>query len=395
MRATPILGAGPANVTASQPTKSPWGEALRAPFDGGPHYTVGIEEEVMLLEPETLELSPRAPEVIASFEGDPRFKLELPASQVEIVTTPAATVAEAVADLLRSRRELTDRTSGIARPGAAAVHPFSPGSGELNQLERYEHTIIEFGPVARRQLVCALQVHVAVPGADRALAVYNAARSYLPLIAALAANGPFYEGRDSELASVRPKLSELLPRQGVPPAIASWEQYAEALAWGAASGAFPAARTWWWELRLHPGWGTLEFRVPDAQTTVADAAAIIALAHALTVWLGERHDSGERLASDASWRIAENRWSACRHGIEGRMADLHTGELAPTRELLEGLIDTLSPVANRLGAGAELERARSLIACNGALTQRRCAASEGVSAVARMLAERFLEPWPG
>src|SRR5207302_7619401 len=132
---------------------------------------------------------------------------------------------------------------------------------ELNRLERYERTIREYGVRAQRQLVCALQVHVSVGDADGALAVYNAARSYLPLLAALAANAPFYEGHDTGLASVRPKLAELLPRQGVPPAIASWEAYAGALSWGAGTGAFPDPGMWWWELRPHPQFGTLEFRV--------------------------------------------------------------------------------------------------------------------------------------
>lgn len=382
-------------MTSSQPTESPSAEALRAAYEAAQPYTVGIEDEVMLLDPETLELAPRALEVISALDGDPRFKLELPASHLEIVTSPAPTVPDAAAELLGSRRELAERTSGSVLLGAAAVHPFSSGIGELNQLERYEHTIREFGPIARRQLVCALQVHVSVPGAERALAVYNAARSYLPLLAALAANGTFYEGRDCGLASIRPKLSELLPRQGVPPAIAGWEQYAEALAWGAASGASPSARTWWWELRLHPRWGTLEFRVPDAQTTVADAAAIAVLAQALSAWLGERHGAGEPLPVDPAWRIAENRWSACRHGVEGTMADLQTGRASSTGELLEQLIDTLTPVAASLGAGAELERARALVRHNGALNQRRAAVDGGAVAVARTLAERFLEPWPG
>src|SRR5205807_3379804 len=167
----------------------------------------------------------------------------------------------------------------------------------------------------------------------------------------------FYEGRDSGLASVRPKLCELLPRQGVPPPISSWEAHAGTLAWGAATGAVPGPRTWWWELRPHPRFGTLEFRVPDAQATVADGAAIAAVVQALAAWLAERYDAGEHLPAAPSWRIAENRWSACRHGVEGSMADLETGVRRPTREWIGELIDTLGPRARRLGAASELERA--------------------------------------
>jgi carboxylate-amine ligase len=240
--------------------------------------------------------------------------------------------------------------------------------------------------------VCALQVHVAVGGAERTLAVYNGLRSYLPMIAALAANAPYYEGRDSGLASVRPKLGELLPRQGVPPAFVSWEQYAEVLRWGARSGTFSEPRTWWWELRPHPGFGTLELRVPDGQTTVGDAAAIAAVAQSLLAWLGARHDSGDLGAPAPTWRIEQNRWWACRNGVDGDMADLQTGEVRPTRECLSELLDTLEPVASELRATDGLARARELIESNGAIAQRRAAARAGIGSVAGWLASQFVEP---
>src|SRR5207248_9714765 len=142
-----------------------------------------------------------AQQVIALLDGDRRFKLELPASQLEIVTLPSRTVHEAAAQLGVARQELARRTAATVLLGAAAVHPFSPGFGELNRVEPYAHTIREYDQIAARQLVCAFQVHVSVPGAERALAVYNAVRSYLPLVAALAANGAFYEGRDTGRAS--------------------------------------------------------------------------------------------------------------------------------------------------------------------------------------------------
>jgi carboxylate-amine ligase len=322
----------------------PWSAAaLRASFDSVAGGTVGIEEEIMLLDPGTLELVPRGPQLIARLGDDPRFKLELPASQLEITLGPYGD-AGAVAPALHEARAVVARAAdGLARPAAAGVHPFSSGIGELNDGERYAHTRTEYGHIATRQLVCALQVHVAVGGAERTLAVYNALRSYLPLIAALAANAPFYEGRDCGLASVRPKLGELLPRQGVPPALDSWEQYADALRWGARSGTFAEPRTWWWELRPHPGFGTLELRVPDAQTSIDDALAVIVVAHALVLWLAARHDAGERMAVAPTWRIEENRWSACRHGTAGTMADLDSGEPRPTREWLAELLAALAP----------------------------------------------------
>ncbi len=310
---------------------SPSSAELSAAFDAAPAFTVGIEEELMLLDPETLELAPRALDVLARLDDDARFKAELPASQLEILTAPHADVRETVAELQAGRQRLAECLEGEVLPAAAGVSPLGSGVGELNDLPPYAHTLREYGPVAGRQLVCALQVHVAVNGAERALAVYNAARGYLPLLAALAANAAVYEGRDTGFASIRPKLSELLPRQGVPPALESWEEYAEALRWGAESGAFPGPGAWWWELRPRPRWGTLEFRVPDSQRTIAEAAAIAAVIQALVVWL-----AGSEAPAGAvpTWRIEENRWSACRHGVEGSMADLETGAVKSTREAL-------------------------------------------------------------
>jgi glutamate---cysteine ligase / carboxylate-amine ligase len=371
------------------------GEQLEAVFDATTPLTVGVEEEVMLLDPATLDLAPRALELLARLDGDARFKPELPASQVEIMIEPVAGAQEAVAALSNGRRDLAQAAGDLARPLTVGVHPFAAAEGELASGERYEHTEARYGRVARRQLVAALQVHVAVGGAQRTLAVYNALRAYLPEIAALAANAPYYEGADSGMASVRPKIAELLPRQGVPPAIETWEGFAAELRWGAAAGAVTEPRLWWWELRPHPAFGTLEVRVADAQTTVADAGAIVATVHALVGWLADRHDDGESPATSATWRIEENRWSAARDGVEGQMANLETGEREPTRERLRRLLATLEPIAERLGTGALLGAARRLVDRNGAIRQRKLARSQGVRGMTAALSDRFLEDEEG
>jgi carboxylate-amine ligase len=359
----------------------PSADSLRARFDSVEGGTLGLEEEVFLVDADTLELAPRASELLPRLDADPRYKLELPAAQLEIVVGPSPDVPAAIDALARARTELARvaASDGLA-VAAVGVHPLSAGAGALNAGKRYGHTRSEYGPIAARQLVSALQVHVAVGGAERTLAVYNALRAYLPLIAALAANAPFYEGADSGLASVRPKLCELLPRQGVPPAIPSWEAFAEELAWGARAGTVLGARTWWWELRPHTVHGTLELRVPDTQATVLDASAVAALGHCLVAWLAERHDAGDDPPPVASWRIEENRWSACRHGTHGVMADLTSGEPEPTLARLERLLDELAPTAERLGAVAGLQAARGLARTGGGASALRRAAHEAVAA---------------
>lgn len=338
----------------------------------------------MLLDAATLDLAPRAPEVLERLGGDPRFKLELPAAQLEIVVPPQPSVPAAASALAAGRRELAAAAGDGLRLAGGGVHPFAAPEGPLNPGPRYEATADEYGVVAHRQLVFALQVHVAIRGADRALAVYNALRSYLPELAALAANAPFHAGRDTGLASVRPLISQQLPRQGVPPVLPSWEAYAQALAFVAWGG----GGRWWWELRPHPQHGTLELRVPDTQPTVAEAAAVAAVAHALPVWLAERHDAGEALPVHETWRIEENRWSACRWGVEGELRDLDSGASEPTRARLHALLDRLEPIAARLGCAAELAAARELVQRNGALRLREAAAGDAAAA-ARWLMERY------
>ncbi len=345
----------------------PTAAALRAAFEEPAQVTVGLEEELMLLDAETLDLAPAAAEVVG---GDPRVKLEMPAAQLEIVTAPHLTVRDAAAELAEARAALAARTAGRFRLAAAGAHPFASGTGPLNPGARYAAIGAEYASVANRQLVFGLHVHVALRGADRALAVYNALRSHLPELAALAGNAPFYEGRDTGLASVRSRLSGLLPRQGVPPALESFEAYAEALRWCG----FDDPRQWWWELRLHPAYATIEVRVPDSQATVAESEAIGAVVHALVLRLAARHDAGERLPVAESWRIDQNRWSACRHGLDGVMTDLRTGERMRTRERVAALVEELG-VAMPAGDGAA--RAREV------------AAERGLPGLVGWLADRF------
>ena len=372
----------------AEPT--PTADQLRRSFDAPEPLTLGLEEELMLLDPETLDLLPRAAELVEA-AGDARFKLEMPAAQLELSLPPERSVPEAIAALAAARRDLAAAAAPLGRVATAGVHPFATALGELNDDPRYEFTEREYGEIARLQLVCALQVHVAVGGADRSLAVYNALRPWLPLLAALAANAPFHDGRDTGMASIRPKIAEQLPRQGIPPAIASWESFADALAWGATSGSVPDARRWWWELRPHPAFGTLEVRVPDAQSTVADAAAVTALTHSLVAWLAARHDAGEPLETADIWRLEENRWAAARWGMEAELADLRTGARTPARECLAALVAELEPVAAQLGCAAELATVARLGARGGAARQREVAAGGGLRAVVEWLADAYTD----
>ena len=369
----------PAVENAAPMDASTW----RAQYDAGRDLTVGLEEELLLLDPQTLAPLPEGPRAVERIGGGPgrRFRTELPAAQIEQVTEPCETLDEAVAGLAEGRRHMATALDGFARLAGSALHPTAPLRSTLVANERYAPIVAEYGPITQLELVQGFHVHVGVAGADRALAILNALRSFLPEVAALAGNGPFLAGEDTGLASVRPKLAELLPRQGVPPVIESFE-YLEALTrWGGRGGAFPDATQLWWEVRLHPRHPTIEVRCADQPATVRESGAVAAYVHGLVAWLLARHDAGERLPVHDTIRIAENRWRACRHGLDGELLDLDTGEPCPARELVLSRIE-------QIGAG---DAARELAACTGSERQRAVAAERGVDGVIAYLADAFLE----
>ena len=376
--------------TQFEPSPRPdWGgsepltaEECRAAFDAVEPYTIGLEEELMVVSPETLELSDTAAELVA-LAADERIRPELRASQLEFVTPVCRTAVEACAHLVELRARVAEVAAGTALLAAAGTHPFYAGTGAVSEGERNELLVEEYEWAALETFACGLHVHIALGDADRALAVFNALRSYLPEIAALAANSPFARGRDTGLASIRPKLNQAFPREGIPPAFASWDEYADLVRWG--RHAFPDATFLWWELRPHPAFGTLEVRAADAQTRVEDAAAVAAVVQSLVVSLGRRHDDGERLPAVSSFRISENFWSALRHGLSGWMLDLETGEQEPTLERVARLLAELEPTAEDLGLDAELVQARTLLGGNGADRQRYVAAREGLDGLVRWL----------
>ena len=375
----------PAPVTGkTAPLQAPSAAELRAPFEQGRPTTFGAEEEAMVLDPASLDLAPRAAELC---DGE-TLKLELPASQLEIAGAPAASLAELGREIRAGRRRAARAASGRVLLASAGVHPFASAAGALNGGERYERLANRYGAVAQHQLVCALHVHVALEGADRALAVYNAMRSYLPLLAALAADAPVHLGRDTGLASVRPLISAMLPRQGVPPALSGWDQLAGGLDWLGRSGRISALGEWWWELRLHPLFGTIEIRVADAQPRAADAEAIAAFAAGLVLWLSARHDGGDLPAPAPSWQIAENRFSAARHGLAGEMIDLESGAAFATAEHANRLLAQIEPYAIEHDGAEALARARELLAGGGgAAILRNVFLAGGAEALARHLAD--------
>lgn len=381
----------PTSTAVAAAATAPSAETLRAVFETPSAPTIGLEEELMLLHPETLDLLPRVPELLVRAAADDRFRGEMPAAQVEIAVTPAASVAAGARSLREARTELASLTGDLGLLTAIGTHPFTDPLGTLTPAEpRYEAMLDEFADAARLQLCFGLHVHVAVRPAHRAVRVHDAMRSYLPLLAALSANSPYLGGRDTGLATVRPQLAQTLPRQGIPPALGTVEGWASALAWGERGGALPRGTRWWWEMRLHPLHGTLEVRVCDAQPTVGEVAALSAVVQCLVADLAARDEGGEVLPVHDHWRIATNRWSACRHGSDATFIDLDTGEPEPGRAVLHDLLERLGPTAAALGCTAELADAVAMIDDPPSGQLRTLVADEGQQGAMRRLAARFL-----
>lgn len=350
--------------------------ALEAGFSRAPSFTLGAEEELVLVGESSSLPVPLARAALARLDGDPAFAPELQACQLE-ARTPVCPTPRALGRALAAlRATLTDAADGW-RPIAAGAHPLAPAVPMVTEAPRYEAIVHEWPPAAGVH-ACGLHVHVAVAGARRALAVHNAARSYLPLLAALGANAPFLGGRDTGMASVRPLALRALRRSGVPPAFGSLEELAGYVAWGSRSGAIPDPGYQWWDLRLHPGHGTIEFRVLDAQTTVGDAVALAALCQALTAWLVDRYESGEELPVHPSERIAEGMAIAARDGTSALLPDVETGQPEPLVARLSALLRELEPAAACFGAESELDRLRGVAWSGGAQRQRLIASERGL-----------------
>ncbi len=339
-------------------------------FGASAPYTVGVEEELQLVDPASLALVPAIDAVLAARDtaGLPEDSVasELSASCVEVRTTAHGTVAELAAELPTLRRSVRSLVEGCgARLAAAGAHPFSEATAQrITDKERYRRVDREMGWPARMQAIYGLHVHVAVPDEERSVRAVAALSRHVPLFVALSANSPFWAGADTRLASVRTKVFGLVPRTGLPPTFKAWgefEGYVDALV---AAGSIPDYSLCWWDARPHPRLGTVELRAPDAQTSSTRTASLAALVQCL-VATADEHPPEDPLFT------AENKWRATRHGLDARFHDFATGRSSTARKSARDLIERLRPISQDLGCEAELDGASEIAAGEtGAEVQR-------------------------
>ena len=365
------------------------GEALRAAFDHRVDLTVAAEEELLLLDTRTFDLTPAAPGLFLDLDDPEGYRQEISPAQLEIVSGVCTSSAEVRSQLAERRRRAVAAARGDLRLAGVGAHPFALPWSEIGTAPRYTALLAEHQLGVRLgALAAGLHVHVAVRGPDRALAVHNALRTVVPALVALSANAPYVAGIDSGLATVRCTLADALPRHGTGPAFPTWDDFERALRWGRDTGAVPDPSRLWWDCRLNVRTGTIEVRAPDAQAQLDDVQALVGVVHAAVADLCERHDAGEPLPVQDVMPIEENRWRAARYGVEGEMVDPQTDRLRPTREVIGALLDRLETAANRRGEDAAIGRARVMLERDAPGEHRAVGESRGLPALCRMLADR-------
>jgi glutamate---cysteine ligase / carboxylate-amine ligase len=360
-----------------------------------PAWTLGIEEEVMLLDPETLRLAHRIEHVLPELSPDlsDHVGAETHACTLELATGIHETVGAACAELLEMRIALAEQLAALGlRAGVAGTHP-APGDERTRVSGGARYRVLERGlrDLARREPTFALHVHVGVPLPELALAAADRLRAHLPLILALSANSPFWRARDSGMASVRTPLFQAFPRSGIPRRFDTYPDYVESIDVLLRANAFPEPTFVWWDVRLQPRFGTVEVRIADAQTTVGEVAAIAALIQVLV-----RLEATERLASEALLSapevLAENRFLASRDGMRAELIDPSLGERMPAERALAEAISAGLPHARDVGCGYELGSATDLGRFPGAERQRQLAAEQCFRSTVEHLCGLFLDP---
>lgn len=329
--------------------------AVPIEFSGGEGYSLGVEEELCILDATSGELVPRIEEVMARLPAELSevVSYELFQSVLETKTPACSTVAEAYGHLKSLRSRVGSWTAACgASLACAGTHPFSRYADQkITAQERYEHVIETLRWVAEREVIFGQHVHVAVPGPEEAIVAHNRLSEWAPLLLALSANSPFWQGMDTGFESTRVKIFETFPRAGLPPAFGGYEEFEGYVDLMVEAGAMDDYTFCWWDVRPHPKMGTIELRILDAQTSLASAGALTALTQCLVASFLQQE--GPLVPYDREL-AQENKWRAARHGLDASFFDATIRENVPAREVARGLVERLRPISQDLRCENEL-----------------------------------------
>jgi carboxylate-amine ligase len=352
-------------------------------------FSLGIEDELFLVDPVGHGLVHRASEVLALVDAHPlegRAVTDAYAGMLELLTPVCSNATEAAACIAALRQRL--RAAG-ATPIGAGLHPTAEFGDVVHAPgERYQSIAREMRGLQARTPTCALHVHVAMPDAETAIQACNALRVHLPLLQALAANSPFWYGRDSSLASARAQMFRAFPRSEIPPAYDSFDEYAECVTEIAAAGGFCDYTFLWWDIRPHPLRGTVEVRAMDSQSSLGSIAGLGALVQGLAAWAAEQRGPWERRQV-----LMESSFRAARDGLDATL--WHRGALRAAVDVARDAVELARPYAMALGSEEALEEIeRLLVDGNGAARQRAAFRRGGLRAVLVQLVEETARPSP-
>jgi carboxylate-amine ligase len=378
-------------VSELSATTSHWAEWR--PHASGTDFTVGVEEEVMLLHPHDWSLAQQIDRVLPALPRDLAAHVtpETHKSALELATGVHGRVGDAAAEIAALRASLESHLSVLGlRAAAAGTHPFTVWHETVVSSDgRYKLVYGSMRELARREPTFALHVHVGVSDPETAINLVNRLRAHLPLLLALSANSPFWQGRDTGLASARTPLFQAFPRVGIPRAFDSYSEYVEIVDLLISSGAFPEPTFLWWDVRPQPRFGTVEVRIMDAQTSVEDSAALVALVQSLARLECQDGFACERLIS-APEVLDENRFVAARDGVEAELIEPRVGRRVPLRAQVGEVVEACIPHARALGCEAELEHVTALVEQPPASRQvLRARGPARLPGLVRLLADEF------
>ncbi len=324
----------------------------------GPPYTIGVEEELMIVDRDTLDLASSIEgllEVLQGVEKDGEVKPELMESVCEIATEPCASTREA-GDQLRALRRLVGQVAGERglAIGSAGTHPFALWEDQrVVSLPRYRELIADLQFVARQEIIFGSHVHIGLDDPDKAIHVANGMRVHVPVLLALSVNSPFWRGQQTGLQSTRTPIFRAFPRVGIPPRYEDFDDWSKRIEIMTQTKVIPDYTWLWYDVRPHPRFGTIEIRATDSQTRVEHTLALAALIQAMVKELAEHYDAGKSLSRYPYEMLDENKWLAARHGLEGELVDLPATERVGAAELTRRLMDRLRPHSEELGSAEE------------------------------------------
>ncbi|MBT6139217.1 MAG: carboxylate-amine ligase [Rhodospirillaceae bacterium] len=331
-----------------------------------PSFTMGIEEEYLLVDRDTRDLIQTSPDaLLGELEGElgSQISTEFLQSQVEVGTKICSTAGEARADLARLRRGVSQAAE---RHGfgmiAASTHPFARW-GEQRRTEnlRYQQLADDLQGVIRRLVICGMHIHICIEDPDLRIDLMNQISYFLPHILALSTSSPFWEGRDTGLASYRLSVFDTLPRTGLPTVFDNWSEYERHVNILVQTGVIEDATKIWWDIRPSARYPTLEMRICDVATSIDDAIAIAALLQSLLHMLYRLRLGNQRWRQYSGMLIQENRWRAQRYGIDEGLIDFGKREMHPYAALLEEMVELVREDAEELGCTTELAHVHTIL----------------------------------